>query len=158
MIDRLERHRRAEILLVEDNDHDVVLTREGFKDTPLVLNLHRVENGEQCLAFLRKAGPYAEAPTPDLVLLDLNMPVMGGREVLDHIVHDEELRHIPVVILTTSSDEGDVLESYRLRCSSYVTKPVDFEQFLGVIKGLGDYWFSLVVTPPADGPPTPATS
>ncbi len=140
--------RPAEILLVEDNQDDVILTREGFERSKLVVNLQHVGNGEECLAYLRKEGEYADAPTPDLILLDLNMPVMDGRQVLAEMVKDDELNHFPVVILTTSSDEQDVLKMYKLRCSSYATKPVDFDQFLHVIQGIANYWFTVVVLPP----------
>lgn len=142
--------RPAEVLLVEDNDNDVFITRRGFADAKLAVNLHHVENGEKCMAFLRKEAPYTEAPTPDLILLDLQMPVMDGREVLAEIVKDEQLRKLPVVILTTSSAESDILTMYNLRCSSYIVKPVDFTQFQQVVKQLGDYWFALVVLPPKE--------
>ncbi len=147
MSDRLARGRFAEILLVEDNEDDVILMRQGFKKARLALNLHHVENGEACMAFLRKQGEYESAPTPDLVLLDLNLPLMDGREVLKHIVADENLRHLPVVILTTSADEQDILNMYNLRCSSYIVKPVDFDQFVRVIHSIGDYWFTIVHLP-----------
>lgn len=143
----LSRSRPAEILLVEDNEHDVVLTREGFRDARLVVNLHHVWNGEECLAFLRRQGRWHDAPRPDLLLLDLNLPVMDGREVLAEIVRDEALRHLPVVILTTSDSEQDILRMYRLRCSSYLVKPVDFPRFVKVIQSLGEYWFTVVVLP-----------
>ena len=142
--------RPAEILLVEDNRDDVVLTRQGFERAKLKVNLHHVENGEECMAFLRKEGEYADAATPDLILLDLNMPVMDGREVLAELVKDDNLKQFPVVILTTSSDERDVLSMYKLRCSSYATKPVDFDQFLHVVQGIADYWFTVVVLPPKE--------
>ncbi len=140
--------RPAEVLLVEDNDNDMFITRKGFEEAKLALNLHHVENGQECMAFLRKDGQYADAPTPDLVLLDLNMPVMDGREVLAEIVKDEQLRKLPVVILTTSNGERDILDMYNLRCSSYIVKPVDFTQFQRVIQQLSDYWFTVVVLPP----------
>jgi two-component system, chemotaxis family, response regulator Rcp1 len=136
-----------EILLVEDNENDALLTREGFKRAKVPARLHHVENGEKCMAFLRRSGKYADAPTPDIVLLDLNMPVMDGREVLEQIVADPELCRLPVVVLTTSEGEQDILRMYRLRCSSYIVKPVDFTDFMRVIHGLNDYWFSLVVLP-----------
>ena len=142
--------RPAEILLVEDNQDDVVLTREGFKLAKLTVNLHHVEDGEECMSFLRKEGKYADAVTPDLILLGLNMPVMDGREVLAEMVKDDNLSHIPVVILTTSADERDVLDMYKLRCSSYACKPVDFDQFVRVIRGIADYWFTMVVLPQAE--------
>jgi two-component system response regulator len=144
---QLDHGRPAEILLVEDNDNDVELTRIGFKRTHLSLNLHHVPDGVECMAFLHKEPPYAAVPTPDLILLDLNMPRMNGREVLEAISQDETLRHLPVVVLTTSDAEKDVLSSYRLRCSSYIVKPIDFENFARVVQSLTDYWFNLVVLP-----------
>ena len=126
---------------------DVILTREEFDRANLDVNLHHVENGERCMAFLRKEGQYVNVPAPDLILLDLNMPVMDGREVLTELVKDNNLSHFPVVILTTSTDEKDVLNMYKLRCSSYATKPIVLDQFLGIIRGISDYWFSVVVLP-----------
>jgi chemotaxis family two-component system response regulator Rcp1 len=147
MQDRFKVSRPAEILLVEDSHDDVELTREGFNRANLSVKLHHVDNGEKCMAFLRKQGPYALAPTPDIILLDLNMPVMSGREVLEQIVADPALSRLPVVVLSTSEEERDILEMYRLRCSSYIVKPVDFRQFLHVIQQLNDYWFSVVMLP-----------
>jgi CheY-like chemotaxis protein len=137
----------AEILLVEDNQDDVLLTRRGFESAGVPANLHHVENGEECLAFLRQTGIYADAPRPDLILLDLNMPVMDGREVLAELVADDRLRRIPVVVLTTSADDRDVMDMYRLRCSSYIVKPVDFDRFLAVIRSIGHYWFTVAILP-----------
>ena len=142
--------RPADVLLVEDDENDVLITRKGFEEAKLVLNLYHVENGLKCLEFLRKEGEYMGAPTPDLILLDLNMPVLDGRQVLAEIVKDEKLRKIPVVVLTTSKAEQDVLDMYQLRCSSYIVKPVDFNQFQEVIQQLRDYWFTVVVLPPKD--------
>ncbi|GAA4453384.1 response regulator [Novipirellula rosea] len=139
--------RPAEVLLVEDNEDDVIITRRGFNKSDLPVNLHRVENGEECMQFLRKSGPYVDAPTPDLILLDLNMPVKDGREVLAEIVADEQLRRLAVVVLTTSESDQDLLTMYDLRCSSYILKPVDFKQFQQVIKYIGEYWFTIVVLP-----------
>lgn len=139
--------RPAEILLAEDNDNDVELTRQGFKRSKLLLNLHHVKDGEECLAFLRKQGKYSNAPTPDLLLLDLNMPRMDGREVLAEMVADKVLNSIPVVVLTTSANEEEILKMYKLRCSSYIVKPVDFDQFLHVIRSIAEYWFTVVVVP-----------
>ena len=144
--------RPVEILLAEDNDNDVELTRQGFKRTKLLLNLHRVKNGEECLAFLRKQGEYVNAPRPDLVLLDLNMPRVDGRQVLAEMVADEHLRSFPVVILTTSEESAEILKLYKLRCSSYIVKPVDFDQFLRVVRSITEYWFTVVVLPTADTP------
>lgn len=140
--------RPAEILLVEDNEDDVILTREAFIASKFVLNLHHVDNGEKCLAFLRKQPPYQDAPTPDVILLDLNLPVMDGREVLAEIVKDDALRHLPVVVLTTSSSDSDILKMYALRCSSYIVKPLGFENFVDAITKLGNYWLTIVVLPP----------
>jgi CheY-like chemotaxis protein len=123
------RGRPAEVLLVEDNDNDVELMKIGFKRAKFAVNLNHVANGEECMAYLRKEGNYAAAPTPDLILLDLNMPRMDGREVLEEIAGDERLKHLPIVILTTSDASEVVLISYKLRCNSYIVKPVDFEQF-----------------------------
>ncbi len=148
----LKLSRPAEILLVEDNENDVMLMEHGFRKSRLVVNLHRARDGEECMDFLRKRGPFANAPMPDLVLLDLNMPRMDGREVLAELVKDETLRHLPVVILTTSSEEREILDMYKLRCSSYIVKPVDFEQFLRVIQLVSDYWFTVVVLPPGQRP------
>ncbi len=139
--------RAAEILLVEDNEDDVELTRQAFKHARLMVSLHHVGNGELCMRFLRKQGDYADAPTPDLILLDLNMPIMDGREVLAQIVADDALKHLPVVVLSTSTEARDIERMYALRCSSYITKPVDFEQFVRVVQELGSYWFTLVVLP-----------
>jgi two-component system response regulator len=147
MNNELAQSRPAEILLVEDNENDVLLTREGFKRAKLMVNLHHVNDGEECMGFLRKLGRYADAPTPDLILLDLNMPRKDGREVLAEMVSDPELRHLPVVILTTSSDEREILNMYKLRCSSYIVKPVDFDQFLKVVRSVSEYWFTVVVLP-----------
>ena len=136
-----------ELLLVEDNDDDVVLTRESFRATSLPINLNRVENGEQCMAFLRKQSPFENAPTVELVLLDINMPRMDGREVMAAITADATLRHLPVVVLTTSSAETDIHQMYALRCSSYIVKPVIFEEFTQAITKLEDYWWAVVALP-----------
>jgi CheY-like chemotaxis protein len=121
--------------------------RISFRRSRFAVNLHHVTNGEDCMAFLRREDEWVAAPRPDLVLLDLNMPRMGGREVLEKIVHDELLCDIPVVVLTTSSAEGDVAAAYHLRCSTYIVKPVDFDQFVKVVRGITDYWFTLAVLP-----------
>jgi two-component system response regulator len=141
------RGRPAEVLLVEDNDDDVELTKIAFQRTKYTVNLHHVGNGEECLAYLRKEGKYADAQTPDLILLDLNMPRMDGKEVLEEVNRDERLRYLPIVVLTSSDANGDVLMSYKLRCSSYIVKPVDFESFSRAVKLLADYWFALVLLP-----------
>jgi CheY-like chemotaxis protein len=147
MTSELVKTRPAEILLAEDNDNDVELTRQGFKKCKLLLNLHHVKDGEECMAFLRKEGKYSTAPTPDLLLLDMNMPRMDGREVLAEMVSDETLNAIPIVVLTTSAQDEEILKMYKLRCSSYIIKPVDFEQFLRVVRSIAEYWFTVVVLP-----------
>jgi two-component system, chemotaxis family, response regulator Rcp1 len=139
--------RVANVLLVEDNEDDVILTRESFRAAKIIVNLHTVENGQLCMSFLRRQAPYENSPPIDLILLDLNMPVMDGREVLAAINEDEALNHVPIVVLTTSAAEGDVLKMYKLRCNSYIVKPVKFERFVQVIQMLGDYWLALVALP-----------
>jgi chemotaxis family two-component system response regulator Rcp1 len=152
MIKPLTHSRVAEILLVEDNEDDVFLTREAFNAARLRVNLHHVDNGEKCLRYLRKQDPYADAPTPDLILLDLHMPIMDGREVLAEIVKDEKLKSLPVVVLTTSQEAKDIEQMYKLRCNSYITKPVDFNNFVQAISQLAGYWLTLVVLPDAGSP------
>jgi two-component system, chemotaxis family, response regulator Rcp1 len=151
MINNVINSRAAEILLVEDNENDLELTRIGFEKSKLLLNLHHVKDGVECMEFLRKQGAYVGAPRPDLILLDLNMPRMNGQEVLAEIVADEALRTLPVIVLTTSTDEEEMLRMYKLRCSSYIAKPVDFAQFLRVVQSMADYWFTVVMLPIAQG-------
>jgi len=150
MHNELSRSRPVEVLLAEDNENDVELTRQGFKRTKLLLNLHRVRNGEECLAFLRKEGEYANVPTPDLVLLDINMPKMDGRQVLAEMVADDRLNSVPVVILSTTEEAAEIMKLYKMRCSSCIVKPVDFDQFLKVVRSIAEYWFTVVVLPNAD--------
>lgn len=147
MMDSLRGSRPAVILLVEDNEDDVLLTRLSFEHSKMKVNLHVAPDGEECMAFLRRQGSHANAPSPDLILLDLNMPRMDGREVLAEIARDETLRHLPVIILTTSEDEREILAMYRLRCSSYIVKPVNFEKFQETIRTITEYWFTVVVLP-----------
>ena len=146
MIDLAEA-RPIEILLVEDDPGDVLITTEALEQSKLANNLHTVENGEEAVAFLRREGEYADAVRPDLVLLDLNLPRRDGREVLAEIKADPELRRIPVVVLTTSSSEEDVLRSYQLHANAYVTKPVDFEGFIEAIKQIDHFFVSVVQLP-----------
>lgn len=148
MNDALVRGRPAVVLLVEDNDNDVELTKLGFLRAKFAVTLHHVSNGEECLAFLRKEGPYADAPTPDITLLDLNMPRMDGIEVMKEINNDARLKHLVIVVLTSSQADQDVLRSYEHRCNSYLVKPINFDAFAKMIQSLGDYWFTLVTLPP----------
>lgn len=153
-LEPVAKSRIAEILLVEDNEDDVFLTREAFDAASLRVNLHHVDNGEKCLQFLRRESIYAEVPAPDLILLDMHMPVMNGYEVLTEIVNDHKLRHLPVVVLTTSYEAADIRKMYGLRCNSYITKPVDFENFVKVIAQLSGYWLTVVVVPDHEPDPT----
>ena len=146
----LVRGRPAVILLAEDNDNDVELTKLGFQRAKFAVELHHVSNGEECMAFLRKEGRYGGAPTPDIILLDLNMPRMDGIEVMREIGKDDGLKHLVTVVLTSSKADEDVIQSYQLRCSSYLVKPINFEAFAKMIQSLGDYWFTLVTLPPND--------
>ena len=139
--------RSVEILLVEDSLGDVRLTREAFKEGKLANNLHVVHDGEAALAFLRLEGPYRDSVRPDLILLDLNLPKKDGREVLAAIKADDTLKQIPVVVLTTSKAEQDVLRAYDLHANCYVTKPVDLEQFLLVVKMIEEFWLQIVKLP-----------
>jgi len=136
-----------EILLVEDNPGDVRLTQEAFRDSKIRNKLHVVGDGVEAMAFLRREGTYAEAPRPDLILLDLNMPKKDGREVLAEIKNEEDLKRIPVVILTISKAEEDILKSYNLHANCYITKPVDLEQFIKVVKAIEDFWLTIVKLP-----------
>ena len=137
-----------DVLLVEDDPGDVLMTREAFADHKLKNVLHVVDNGVDALAFLRREGQYADSPRPDLVLLDLNLPRMDGREVLAAVKADEDLRSIPVVVLTTSEAEEDVLKSYKLHANAYVTKPVDFGRFLEVVRQIDEFFVTVVKLPP----------
>ena len=137
----------VEILLVEDNPGDVRLTREALTDAKVVNALHVVEDGVAALDFLYRRGEYANAPRPALILLDLNLPRKSGREVLAEIKQDAQLQRIPVVILTTSQSEEDVLRAYSLHANCYITKPVDFIQFTKIIKTLEDFWLTIVTLP-----------
>ena len=138
----------VEILLVEDNPGDIRLTVEAFKDSKLRNNLSVVNDGIDAMAFLRREGPYTNAPRPDLVLLDLNLPKKDGREVLEEIKQDDDLKRIPIVVLTTSSSERDILESYNLHANCYISKPVDLNQFLTIVKSIQNFWFTIVKLPP----------
>ena len=138
-----------EVLLVEDSVGDVRLTREAFKDARVHINLHVAVDGEDAMSFLKRERQYADAPRPDLILLDLNLPKKDGREVLKEIKESPTLAIIPVVILTTSASEEDILRTYQLHANCYITKPVDLEGFLKVVKSIDTFWLSVVKLPRA---------
>jgi two-component system, chemotaxis family, response regulator Rcp1 len=137
-----------DILLVEDSPADVLITREAFEEFRIVNTLHVVEDGVEALAFLNREGKYASAPQPDLILLDLNLPRKSGREVLTEIKENPRLRSIPVVILTTSPSEQDVLQAYEHHANCYIVKPVGFDNFVEAMKSIRQFWFSVVTLPP----------
>ena len=139
-----------EILLVEDNPGDVRLTREALKEAKIRNNLSVANDGVEAMAFLRREGIYSTAPRPDIVLLDLNLPRKDGRQVLAEAKADPELRRIPVVILTTSKAEEDILKTYDLHANCFITKPVDFDQFVKVVQSIEHFWLSIVTLPSAD--------
>jgi len=136
-----------EILLVEDSEGDVGLIEEVFEEAKIRNNLHIVEDGEEAILFLRGEKQFSGISRPDIILLDLNLPKKDGREVLEEIKEDDDLKNIPVVVLTTSKAEEDILKSYNLHANAYVTKPVDFDQFIRVIKSIEDFWLEVVKLP-----------
>jgi chemotaxis family two-component system response regulator Rcp1 len=142
-----DQFRMVEILLVEDNPADVRLTIEALKDSKMKNNLSVVNDGVEAIDFLKKQGKYADAPKPDLILLDLNLPKKDGREVLKEIKEDDNLKRIPVVILTISKADEDIIKTYNLHANCYITKPVDLLQFVRVVKSIEDFWFTIVVLP-----------
>jgi CheY-like chemotaxis protein len=146
----LHENRPVEILLVEDNPGDERLTREALKEGKVYSNLHWVKDGVDAMEFLRRQGRHSGAPRPDIILLDLNLPKKDGREVLQDIKNDPELKRIPVVVLTTSKAEEDVLRTYNLHANCYVTKPVDLEKFIVVVKSIDVFWLTVVTLPPND--------
>jgi CheY-like chemotaxis protein len=137
-----------EILLVEDNPGDARLTREALAMSTIRHQLHHARDGEEAMAFLRREPPFANAPQPDLILLDLNLPRRDGREVLEDVKRDRRLMHIPVVVLTSSQAEEDIMRSYQLHANCFITKPVDLEQLNKVVQGIEQFWFTLVTLPP----------
>ncbi len=137
-----------QVLLVEDNLGDVRLTEEALEENKLLLNMHVVGDGVEALAFLKREGNFSDAPHPDLILLDLNLPRMDGREFLSKIKDDPDFRRIPVVILTVSESEEDVFNTYDLHANCYITKPVNMDQFVKVVKLVKDFWFTIVKLPP----------
>jgi two-component system, chemotaxis family, response regulator Rcp1 len=136
-----------EILLVEDNPGDVQLTKEALEEGNLFVNLSVANDGVEAMAFLRRQGEHADAPTPDIILLDLNLPKKGGREVLQEIKADADLKCIPVVVLTTSEAEADIVSTYGLHANCYITKPVDIDQFIKIVQLLEQFWFTIVQLP-----------
>ena len=145
-----------EILMVEDNPGDIVLTQEAFREGRLAHRLSVVEDGEEALRFLRKQGRYQDAPRPDLMLLDLNIPKKDGRELLAEVKNDPSLRHIPVIVLTTSDAEQDVWRAYKLHANCYLTKPLDLDDFLEKIRSIEEFWLTIVRLPTStrrDDPP-----
>lgn len=141
----------VEILLVEDNPGDVRLTREALKDTKVLNNLNVVMDGVEAMAYLRREGKYADAVRPDLILLDLNLPKKDGREVLKELKADEKLRHIPIVVLTVSQADQDILRSYELYANCYISKPINLDQFVEVVKAIDEFWLTIVKLPPTKG-------
>lgn len=140
----------AQILLVEDNPGDVRLTEEAFKQGRIENDLHVVSDGNEALEFLYQRGEYADAPRPDLILLDLNLPRKDGEDVLEELKDDSELRSIPVIVLTSSRAEEDVVRSYELHANAYLTKPVDPDEFIETVRAFEKFWFSVVRLPPED--------
>ena len=136
-----------DVLLVEDSPGDVRLTQEAFRDANISIRLHVASDGVEAMSFLRKEGVHALAPRPDLILLDLNLPKMDGREVLAHIKEDDNLKMIPTVILTTSDTEVDILKSYQLQANCYLTKPVRLDAFEDIVKSINDFWLTKVKLP-----------
>lgn len=143
----MERLKSIDILLAEDNIGDIRLTEEAIKESKLKINLHVVMDGEEAMKYLRKEGKYADEPRPDLIILDLNMPKKDGRQTLAEIKADQKFKKIPVVILTISKAENDVLQSYEHHANCYITKPLDLDKFVEVVKTLDNFWFSIVTLP-----------
>ncbi|NTU74933.1 MAG: response regulator [Anaerolineaceae bacterium] len=149
MSDSLVYRKKVVILLVEDNPGDIRLTREAIHEGNIVCDLHVAVDGEEALAFLRKEAKFANVPTPDLVLLDLNLPKINGWEVLSEMKTDQNIKKIPVVVLTTSKAEEDILAMYSLHANCFITKPVDFDQFFTIVQSIKDFWFNIVKLPEA---------
>jgi len=147
----LENLKPVEILLVEDSPGDVRLTKEALKDSKVANNLTVAEDGVEAMALLRREGKYAESVRPDLILLDLNLPRKDGRQVLEELKADEALKSIPVIILTTSQADEDIIRTYNLHANCYITKPVDLDKFLEVVRTIEDFWLSIVKLPPRRG-------
>lgn len=142
--------RPVDILLVEDNPGDVRLTQEALKDAKVLNEIYIAKDGVEALEFLHRRGKFVDMPIPDLILLDLNLPKKDGREVLAEVKHDPILKHIPVVVLTTSKAEEDIVKSYNLHANAYITKPVDLKRFAEIIHVLNEFWFTIVKLPPKE--------
>lgn len=140
----------AHVLLVDDDEDDATLTREGFVEAGIPARLSHVRDGRECLSYLRRLDEFTDATEPNLILLDLNMPRVDGWQVLDELIHDPALCHIPVVVLTTSAAKSDIMRLYQLRCSAFMIKPTDFDEFVRAIRVMGDFWFSVIELPCAD--------
>jgi CheY-like chemotaxis protein len=143
----IKKNRPVNILLIEDNPGDVRLTQEAFKEGRMAINLNVVMDGVEAIKYLRKETPYKDSVIPDLILLDLNLPKMDGREVLEEIKTDDQLKRIPVVVLTTSNAQQDILKSYNLHVNCYINKPVDFDKFFDIIQKIEDFWLSTAILP-----------
>lgn len=143
----MEDSKTISILLVEDNPGDVYLTREALKDSKISNTLEVVKDGVECMEFLRHQGKFSGAQTPDMILLDLNLPKKNGREVLAEVKRDNTLRYIPVIVLTSSQSENDIRTSYQLNANCYITKPVDYDEFIRIIRSIENFWFSIVRLP-----------
>jgi two-component system response regulator len=137
----------AQILLVDDDDNYAFLTRKAFGRSKLNANLHHVGDGVECLKFLRRQEPYTDAPVPDIILLDIEMPKMDGREVLAEIVNEDSLKHLAVVVLTSRAEHAEILRMYQLRCNTYICKPAEFDKYVEIIQKLADYWLSVAKLP-----------
>ncbi|MGA3061478.1 MAG: response regulator [Candidatus Bathyarchaeia archaeon] len=140
----------VDILLVEDNPGDVRLTKEALRDAKVLNEIYVAKDGVEAMEFLNKKGKFAKAPTPDMILLDLNLPRKDGREVLAEVKKDTKLKHIPVIVLTTSKADEDIIRSYNLHANAYITKPVDLNRFVEIIHALEEFWFTIVKLPPKE--------
>ncbi|GHE59579.1 MULTISPECIES: response regulator [Roseivirga] len=138
------------ILLVEDSPEDVMLTKLAFDRSKVPTSITVAVNGEECLAYLRQQGEYAKSPLPDLILLDLNMPKVNGKQVLEAVKYDDKLKHIPIIVLTTSLAERDIEDSYKRHANSYLAKPMDFNEFIALVEHIEQFWFDMVKLPKND--------
>jgi chemotaxis family two-component system response regulator Rcp1 len=150
MLETKETEKAVEILLVEDNPADALLMEEALLEGKMLNSLHVAGNGDEALDFLYRRGEYRDSPRPDLIMLDLNLPKKDGREVLAEIKNDPDLKTIPVVVITTSKSEEDIVKSYNLHANCYITKPVQLNQFFEVVKNIEDFWFTIVKLPPRE--------